>query len=286
MSFRRTVIPVAGLGTRFLPATKAQAKEMLPIVDRPLIQYAVEESVAAGCRHIVLVSSPSKGSIVDHFRPDRELEQLLLHDNKADLAQEVRNAGEIAHVESVLQREPLGVGHAILQAREAVGDRAFGVMFPDDFILAQVPVMEQLREVYVEHGGIVVAVERVPAEQVHRYGVIAGEQVEERLFRVGDLVEKPSAAEAPSDLAIVGRYVFPPEIFALIEGTQPGAGGEIQITDAMRAALGEIPCHAVVFEGRRYDCGNKLGYLQATVDVALAHDRLGRPFRSWLKTRV
>jgi UTP--glucose-1-phosphate uridylyltransferase len=277
---------VAGLGTRFLPATKAQAKEMLPIVDRPLIQYAVEESVAAGCRHIVLISSPSKGSIVDHFRPDRELEQLLLRSNKADLAQEVRNAGESAHVESVLQTEPLGVGHAILQAREAVGDRAFGVMFPDDFILSTVPVMEQLREVHEEHGGIVVAVERVPPEQVHRYGVIAGEQVEEGLVRVTDLVEKPSSEEAPSDLAIVGRYILPPEIFELIEGTAPGAGGEIQITDAMRAALERMPCHAVVFQGTRYDCGSKLGYLQATVDVALAHPRLGRPFRAWLATRT
>jgi UTP--glucose-1-phosphate uridylyltransferase len=259
---------------------------MLPIVDRPLIQYAVEESVAAGCRHIVLVSSPSKGSIVEHFRPDRELEQLLLRGNKADLAQEVRNAGESAHVESVLQMEPLGVGHAILQARESVGDRSFGVMFPDDFILSTVPVMEQLRQVHEEHGGIVVAVERVPSEQVHRYGVIAGEIVEDGLVRVTDLVEKPSAEEAPSDLAIVGRYVLPPEIFGCIEATTPGAGGEIQITDAMRAALEEMPCHAVVFEGKRYDCGSKLGYLQATVDVALAHPRLGRPFGEWLATRV
>ena len=282
MSFRRTVIPVAGLGTRFLPATKTQAKEMLPIVDRPLIQYAVEESVAAGCRHIVLVSSPSKGSIVDHFRPDRELERMLERSNKADLAEEVRRAGESAHVESVLQEEPRGVGHAILQARDRVGDRAFGVMFPDDFIVAATSVMEQLREVHAEHGGIVVAVERVPREQVHRYGVIAGEAVADGLMKVSDLVEKPTAAEAPSDLAIVGRYIFPPEIFALIESTTPGAGGEIQITDAMRAALETIPCHAVVFEGRRYDCGSKLGYLQATVDVAREHPQLGRPFRAWL----
>jgi UTP--glucose-1-phosphate uridylyltransferase len=255
---------------------------MLPIVDRPLIQYAVEESVAAGCRYVVLVSSPSKGAILEHFKPDRELERLLERDGKADLAAEVRQAGETAHVEAVMQLEPLGVGHAILQARERVGDRAFGVMFPDDFILADVPVMEQLRRVHDEHGGIVVAVERVPHEHVHRYGVVAGDEVADGLVRVTDLVEKPSPEEAPTDLAIVGRYVFDPAIFDLIESTKPGAGGEIQITDAMRAALATMPCHAVEFEGRRYDCGSKLGYLQATVDVARQNDRMGESFQAWL----
>jgi UTP--glucose-1-phosphate uridylyltransferase len=268
MSLRKTVMPVAGLGTRFLPATKAQPKEMLTVVDRPLIQYAVEEAVAAGCDQIILVSAPSKGAILDHFRVDEDLEATLAARGKNDLLEIVRRVGRMATVTAVMQGEPLGVGHAILQAKDAVGNDVFGVAFPDDFILARTAVLEQLRRVHAQHGGIVMAVEAVPEDRVDRYGVIAGTDLGDGVYRVERLVEKPSVAEAPSNLAIVGRYVFAPEIFAAIERTEPGVGGEIQITDAMEAALHSMPCHAVVFEGTRYDCGSQLGFVEATVAVA------------------
>lgn len=268
MSFRTVVIPVAGLGTRFLPVTKVVPKELVPLVDRPLVQYTVEEAVAAGAERIVFVSSPGKESIEHLFRPDPQLERALEARGKDELLRVVRRLTSMAEVESVIQAEPLGVGHAILQARSAVGDGAFAVMFPDDFIQSELPVLEQLRRVHEEHGGMVVAVRRVPKERVQRYGVIRGEAVSERVYRVRDLVEKPLPEEAPSDLAIVGRYVFPGEIFSILKGTRPGVGGEIQITDAMRTALGQLPCHAVVFQGRHFDCGSRVGYLQATLAVA------------------
>lgn len=278
MSFTKTVIPVAGLGTRFLPATKAQPKEMLTIIDRPLIQYAVEEAVAAGSDQIVLVSAPGKESIIEHFRPAPELESLLAKRGKTDAVGLVHAAGHLARVEAVMQDVPLGVGHAILQAREKVGDEPFGVMFPDDVIIAQVPVMEQLRRVHARHGGIVVAVERVPHEHVDRYGVISGEPVEDGVYRVADMVEKPPLDEAPTDLAIVGRYVLPGQIFSILAHTNAGIGGEIQITDAMRTAIGSLPCHAVIFEGERHDCGSKLGFLQATMALSRRHPELASAF--------
>lgn len=278
MSFTKTVIPVAGLGTRFLPATKAQPKEMLTIIDRPLIQYAVEEAVAAGSDQIVLVSAPGKESIIDHFRPAPELEALLAERGKTDALRLVHAAGHLARVEAVMQDAPLGVGHAILQARATVGDEPFGVMFPDDVIIAQVPVMEQLRRVHARLGGIVVAVERVPHEHVDRYGVISGEPIEDGVYRVADMVEKPPVDEAPTDLAIVGRYVLPGEIFSILAQTKAGIGGEIQITDAMRTAIGSQPCHAVIFEGERHDCGSKLGFLQATIALSRRHPELASAF--------
>ncbi len=265
---RKTVMPVAGLGTRFLPATKAQPKEMLTVVDRPLIQYAVEEAVAAGSDEVILVSAPTKTSILEHFSPDTGLEETLAAAGKEELRDIVRAVGEMANVHAVMQGEPLGVGHAILQAREAVGDEVFGVVFPDDLILGDVPVLEQLRRVHAEHGGMVIAVEQVPEDQVDRYGVIDGEAIADRVHRVDRLVEKPPLDEAPSALAIVGRYVFAPEIFDWIDRTPAGVGGEIQITDAMQAALGSMPCHAVIFEGERYDCGSRLGFVEATIAVA------------------
>lgn len=282
MSFHKTVIPVAGRGTRFLPATKAQPKEMITLVDRPLIQYAVEEAVAAGVDDIVFVSAPDKDSIAAHFRPDPELEKHLEAKGKDELRQTVRSAASLASVHTVMQREARGVGHAILQAKEAVGTEPFGVMFPDDFIVADTPVMEQLRTAHERFGGIILAVQEVPADEVFRYGVIRGERVDAGLYRVDDMVEKPAVDEAPSNLAIVGRYVLPGEIFGILESTDPGVGGEIQLTDAMHAALRQHPCHAVVFEGDRYDCGNKLGFAQATVAVALRHPELGEGFRDYL----
>lgn len=281
---RKTVMPVAGLGTRFLPATKAQPKEMLTVVDRPLIQYAVEEAVAAGSDEVILVSAPSKGVILDHFRVDAALEESLAAAGKEALLEIVREVGRIATVHAVMQGEPLGVGHAILQARDAVGDEVFGVAFPDDLILAEVPVLEQLLRVQEQQGGIVVAVERVPAERVDRYGVIDGEHVGGGVYRVNRLVEKPPIGQAPSNLAIVGRYVFAPAIFASIERTPAGAGGEIQITDAMQVALETMPCHAVVFEGTRYDCGSRLGFVQATIAVARRDPDLAAPLAEFLAT--
>lgn len=282
---RKTVMPVAGLGTRFLPATKAQPKEMLTIVDRPLIQYAVEEAVAAGSDEVILVSAPSKDSILEHFRVDSELEAALAAAGKDALLEIVRSVGRIANVHAVMQGEPLGVGHAILQAKAAVGNDVFGVAFPDDLILAEVPVLEQLRRVQEQHGGIVVAVEQVPADRVDRYGVIDGEHLGGGVYRVNRLVEKPPVDQAPSNLAIVGRYVFAPAIFESIERTVAGVGGEIQITDAMQAAMATMPCHAVAFEGMRYDCGSRLGFVQATIAVALRDPDLAVPLAEFLATR-
>lgn len=283
MSFRIVVVPVAGLGTRFLPVTKVVAKELVPLVNRPLVQYAIEEAVAAGAERVVFVASPRKEGIVELFRPDSELERTLEKRGKTRLLEAMRELTSLARVESVIQAEPLGVGHAILQARALVGDAAFAVSFPDDYIQAPVPVLEQLRRVHQEHGGMVVAVERVPRDQSHRYGMIRGEEVAEGVYRVDDLVEKPSAEEAPSDLAIVGRYVFPGEIFSILERTRPGVGGEIQITDAMREALQTLPCHAVLFQGRRFDCGSPAGYLQATMAVAALDPELSEVLRSFLR---
>lgn len=277
MSFRTVILPVAGLGTRFLPVTKAVAKELIPLVDRPLIQYAVQEAAESGAGRVVFVTAPGKEGILELFHSDPELEATLRRRGKDALLETVRELTSLAEAEAVMQSEPLGVGHAILQARDVIGDEeSVGVMFPDDFIQAQVPVMEQLRRVQAERGGIVFAVERVPRTQVSRYGVIAGEPAGGRTYRVDDLVEKPPVDEAPSDLGVVGRYVFPVEIFSILEDTAAGVGGEIQITDAIRTALADFPCHAVEFEGARYDCGSRGGYLQATLAVA-ARDPELRP---------
>lgn len=255
----------------------------MPLVDRPLIQYAVEEAVAAGSERIVLVSAPGKESILRHFRRDAELESFLERAGRTRSLAMVRHAGTLATVDAVMQPEPLGVGHAILQASPLVGEGPFGVMFPDDFIVAQVPVLEQLRRVHEQYGGIVIAVERVPHDEIERYGVIDGEQVDGNVVRVSDLVEKPARDRAPSDLAIVGRYILPGEIFRILADTPAGVGGEIQITDAIRAALTGLPCHAVVFEGQRFDCGSKLGFLQATIEVARRHEDLGAEFSRYLE---
>jgi len=282
MSFRTTVIPVAGLGTRFLPATKATPKEMLPVFDRPLLQYAVEESVAAGGSRVVLVTAPGKASVLKHFAADPVLEATLSERGKIAMLEVVRSVASLAEVESVEQRAPRGVGDAILQARAAVGDEPFGVMFADDFLLAEVPVLEQLWRVHAKHGGVVVAVERVPHEHVDRYGVISGERVADNVYRVTDMVEKPLIDEAPTDLAIVGRYVLPARIFEILSETGTGVGGEVQLTDALRSALSEQPCHAVEFEGLRYDCGSRFGLLQATVEVARRDPDIGDRFRRYL----
>ncbi|MDQ3804938.1 MAG: UTP--glucose-1-phosphate uridylyltransferase GalU [Acidobacteriota bacterium] len=280
---RKAVFPAAGLGTRFLPATKASPKEMLPLVDKPLIQYAVEEAVASGVDSVIIVTGRGKTAIEDHFDISQELESLLRERGKDELFEEARSVSELARVSYVRQKQALGLGHAILQARDFVENEPFAVMLADDVMDCETPALRQLINVYEEFGAPVVGTMRVAGEAISRFGVLDAEEVRPGVFRVRDMIEKPPFAEAPSDLAIVGRYVLTPDIFDEIERTRPGAGGEIQITDAMRALLKRRPFYAVQFEGRRHDAGDKLGFLVATVEFALKRPDLGPQFREYLR---
>jgi UTP--glucose-1-phosphate uridylyltransferase len=286
---RKAVFPAAGLGTRFLPATKAQPKEMLPLVDKPIIQYVVEEAVASGVSNIVMVTGRGKAAIEDHFDVSYELEKILEERGKTDLLQQVRSVSELIQLTYVRQKEALGLGHAILVARDVVGAEPFAVMLGDDIIDSAVPCLKQMIEVYERHGCSVVAIQEVPREAISAYGVIAGQPVEhngahDRLYDLTDLVEKPPAESAPSNLAIIGRYLLAPEVFAALEKTTPGRGGEIQLTDGLRNLLGAGQrILGYRFEGRRHDAGDKLGFLQATVEFALKRDDLGAAFREYLK---
>lgn len=277
---RAAVFPVAGRGTRFLPATKASPKEMLPIVDKPLIQYAVEEAIAAGATKLVFVTGSSKRAIEDHFDTDAELENALRDSGKHDLLESIRGIvpKDVSCI-YIRQGEPLGLGHAVLCARPAVGDEPFFVHLADDLIAGEPPCLAQMASEYQRHGGSIVAVETVPRENTSSYGIVAidGEN------RLTQIVEKPHPQEAPSNLAVVGRYLLAPEIFEKLETTGRGAGGEIQLTDAIADLLSHSPVYAHAFAGARYDCGSKLGYLQATVAFGLAHDEVGSAFRSYLK---
>jgi len=277
---RYAVFPVAGKGTRFLPATKASPKEMLPIVDKPLIQYAVEEAIAAGATNLVFITGRHKRAIEDHFDVDPELELLLESKNKTDLLEMVRNTVP-PHVNCIYVRqgEPLGLGHAVLCARPVVGDRPFFVHLADDLIDAPQACLGQMAAIFAERGGSVLGVEEVPADQTGQYGIIDGEPAEAGLRRLRGIVEKPAPEDAPSNLAVVGRYILTPRIFDLLEETQAGAGGEIQLTDAIARLLDEEPVYGHAFEGRRFDCGSKLGYLEATVHYGLKHPELGEAFR-------
>ena len=283
---RKAVFPAAGLGTRFLPATKAQPKEMLPLVDKPIIQYVVEEAVAAGLTNIIIVTGRGKNAIEDHFDVSYELESLLEERGKTDLLEQVRAISNMISVSYVRQKETLGLGHAVLMAKDLVGDEPFAVMLGDDIIDAPVPCMRQMVDVFEQHEGPVVAVHQVPRSEISAYGVIDGapEGPGGRLFRVREMVEKPPAAEAPSDLAIIGRYILTPDIFAELEKTPRDKGGEIQLTNGMRSLAQQRPFFAYKFEGRRHDAGNKLGFLKATVEFALKRDDLGAAFRQYLKS--
>lgn len=280
---RKAVFPAAGLGTRFLPATKASPKEMLPLVDKPLIQYGVEEAVASGIESVIIVTGRGKAAIEDHFDISYELEKLLEERGKTSELKAMRSISEMARVSYVRQREALGLGHAILQARDLVGDEPFAVMLSDDIIDSETPALKQLLNVYEKYDAPVVAVFEVEGEAISRFGVVDAEEVEPGVYKIRDMVEKPAFAEAPSNLAIIGRYVLTPDIFAEIEKTTPGAIGEIQITDAMRSMLKRRPFYAVRFEGTRYDAGDKLGFLIATVQFALKHE-LAAEFRDYLKS--
>ena len=280
---RKAVFPAAGLGTRFLPATKASPKEMLPLVDKPLIQYVVEEAVASGIEAILIVTGRDKNAIEDHFDISFELEHLLRERGKTELLKQVRAVSELARISYVRQREALGLGHAILQGRDFVGNEPFAVMLADDIVDAEIPALKQMLRVYERFDAPVIGTMRVAGEAISRFGVLDAEEIDEGVFRVRDMVEKPPFAEAPSDLAIIGRYILTPDIFPEIERTPRGAGGEIQITDAMRALLKQRPFYAVRFDGTRHDAGDKLGFLIATVEFALKRPDLAPEFIEYLR---
>lgn len=281
---RKAVFPAAGLGTRFLPATKASPKEMLSLVDKPLIQYVVEEAVASGIESVIIVTGRGKTSMEDHFDISFELEHLLKERGKEEELKKTRAISELAHISYVRQREALGLGHAILQARDLVGDEPFAVMLSDDIVDAEKPALRQMLDVYEKYDAPVLGTMQVEGEAISRFGVIDAEEVAEGVFKIKDMVEKPPFAEAPSDLAIIGRYILTPDIFEEIEHTRPGAGGEIQITDAMRALLKKRPFYAVRFEGTRHDAGDKLGFLIATVEFALKRPDLAPEFTKYLRS--
>jgi UTP--glucose-1-phosphate uridylyltransferase len=280
---RTAVFPVAGRGTRFLPATKASPKEMLPVVDKPLIQYAVEEALAAGARRLVFITGASKRAIEDHFDSDPELEQLLHSQGKSDLLNQIRSVlPSYAACIYIRQPAPLGLGHAVLCAQPAVGAEPFFVHLADDLIRSEVPCLQQMAEVYGEKRSSVLGVELVPHRDTERYGIVEVEAKDSATSRIRSIVEKPKPAVARSNLAVVGRYVLTPAIFAHLERLGHGSGGEIQLTDGIGALMGEEAVYAHRFSGRRYDCGSKLGYLQATVEYALAHGQLGGEFKKYL----
>lgn len=281
---RKAVFPAAGLGTRFLPATKAQPKEMLPLVDKPIIQYGVEEAVASGVDTIILVTGRGKNAIEDHFDVNVELETFLEARGKTDLLAEIRKISSMINVAYVRQGEPLGLGHAVLVARELVGREAFAVILGDDVIDANPPALRQMIDVFAEVDGPVVAVERVPRDAVSSYGIIAAEPVGRGLFRIRDLVEKPPQEEAPSDLAIIGRYILTPDIFRALEETPRDRTGETQLTNGLRRLLRDRPLYAYEIDGVRHDTGHKLGFLRAVVYFALRRPDLAEPFRQYLRS--
>jgi UTP--glucose-1-phosphate uridylyltransferase len=286
---RKAVFPAAGLGTRFLPATKAMPKEMLPLVDKPLIQYGVEEALHSGMPNIIIVTGRGKSAIEDHFDVSFELEHLLESRKKKDLLNTVRAVSDMIDVSYIRQKEALGLGHAVLRAKDLVANEPFAVVLSDDVIDAEIPCLRQLLDIYDFYGASVLALMEVPKDSISAYGVVDAEPVTHqgstgKLFRIRNMVEKPKAEDAPSNLAIIGRYILTPEIFKSIESIEPGRGGEIQLTDALKHLLRSRPVYGYKFEGKRYDAGDKLGFLTATVEFALQRHDLGGPFRQYLKS--
>jgi UTP--glucose-1-phosphate uridylyltransferase len=283
----KAVFPAAGLGTRFLPATKAQPKEMLPLVDKPIIQYGVEEALAAGCDQIIIVTGRGKTAIEDHFDVSYELEKILEEKKKTDLLKVVRQISDMIHVAYVRQKEALGLGHAVLTARELVGNEPFAVLLADDVIDAEVPVLKQMMCVFEQTQCSVIATQVVEGSAISAYGVLNVKPVDGshggRLYEVLDMVEKPPLDEAPSNLAIIGRYILTPAIFDVLSKTQTGKGGELQLTDALRSLLKQEKVFAYVYEGKRHDAGDKLGFLKATIEFALKRDDLGGPIKEYLR---
>jgi UTP--glucose-1-phosphate uridylyltransferase len=285
-TIRTALFPAAGLGTRFLPATKAQPKEMLPLVDKPIIQYAVEEAVASGLENLIMITGRGKNAIEDHFDVSFELEKILEERGKPDLLKVVRAVSDMIHIAYVRQKEALGLGHAILMARDLVGDEPFAVLLGDDIIEADVPCIRQLMEVYSRYRASVVAIMEVERDEVSRYGIVRGKPLagSDALFEVEDMVEKPAVGKAPSNLAIIGRYVLSPAIFGALSETDRGSGGEIQLTDGLRRLLARERILAYRFSGKRHDAGDKLGFLKATVEFALKNKELGKDFRAYLES--
>ncbi len=284
---RKAVFPAAGLGTRFLPATKAQPKEMLPLVDKPIIQYGVEEALASGCDQIIIVTGRGKTAIEDYFDVSYELEKMLEERGKTDLLEQVRQISDMVHIAYVRQKEALGLGHAVLMARELVGDEPFAVILPDDVIQAPVPCLKQMIEIYNQTESSVLATQQVEGAAISAYGVLDAKPTgthDGRLYEVRNLVEKPKPQDAPSNLAIIGRYILTPAIFDVLQATALGKGGELQLTDGLRQLLKQEKVYGFTFEGKRYDTGDKLGMLKATVEFALKRDDLGGDFRNYLKT--
>lgn len=286
MKVRKAIFPVAGLGTRFLPATKSSPKEMLPLIDKPLVQYVVEEAVAAGIEQIVFVTGRTKRSIEDHFDSSPELENHLEQKGKDDTLQEMRELSDMVDIFYVRQKKALGLGHAILCARDFIGNEPFAVLLGDDIIDGATPCLRQLLDVYEHYKGSVLALEQVPMAQISSYGCVAVNNITDQVKEIIDMVEKPKQGEAPSNLAIIGRYVLTPAIFPILAQQQPGRGGEIQLTDAIKRLSQDEAVYGCLFEGLRHDCGDKLGFLKATVDLALKRDEFKEEFTAYLKERL
>jgi UTP--glucose-1-phosphate uridylyltransferase len=283
MKVKKAVIPAAGFGTRFLPATKVVPKELLPIVDKPTIQYIMEEVAAAGIEEVILITGREKGSIEDHFDTSTELENHLKKKGREDLLRMVREISEMVTLVSVRQKEPLGLGHAILCAKRTVGEEPFAVLLGDDLIDAKIPCIKQMIDVYQEMDGALIAIQKVPRSETHLYGIIKGKRVKERVYRIEEMVEKPKQGRAPSNLAIIGRYILPPQIFGILEKVSPDVKGEIQLTDGLRELSQRFPVFGYEFIGDRYDAGDKLGYLQANISFGLKHPELGPKLKHYLK---
>ncbi len=282
MSIKKAIIPAAGLGTRFLPATKAQPKEMLPIVDKPTIQYIVEEAVKAGIEQILIITGRNKRAIEDHFDKSIELENELESHNKQELLKIVRDVSNMIDIYYIRQKEPKGLGHAINCAKTFVGNEPFAVMLGDDVVDSDVPCLKQLMDCYDQYKTTILGVQEVPHKEVSKYGIVNGIYIDNNVYKLKDVVEKPAIDEAPSNIAILGRYIITPEIFEVLENTLPGKGGEIQLTDALKTLMNKESIYAYKFQGKRYDVGDKLGFLQATVEFALKREDLGEPFRNYL----
>lgn len=282
MKVKKAIIPAAGLGTRFLPATKAQPKEMLPIVDKPTIQYIIEEAVASGIEEILIITGRNKRAIEDHFDKSIELENQLQSTGKEELLCMVNDISNMADIYYIRQKEPKGLGHAIGCAKTFVGNEPFAVMLGDDVVDSSVPCLKQLIDCYNEYKTTILGVQEVPENDVYKYGIIKGNYIEDRVYKVKDLVEKPKVEHAPSNIAILGRYIITPQIFEILENTKPDKGGEIQLTDALRTLSSQEAMYAYCFNGKRYDVGDKLGFLQATVEYALKRDDLKEEFMNYL----
>ena len=284
MKVKKAIIPAAGLGTRFLPATKSQPKEMLPIVDKPTIQYIIEEAIAAGIEEILIITGKNKRAIEDHFDKSVELELELENKHKDDLLKQVRDISNMVNIYFIRQKEPKGLGHAINCARTFVGNEPFAVMLGDDIVDADTPCLKQLIDCFKEKNTTILAVQEVAMGNVDKYGIVDGVQISDKVYKVNNLVEKPQVDVAPSNVAILGRYIITPEIFDILDNTKPGKGGEIQLTDALKTLISRQDMYAYLFSGRRYDVGDKMGFLEATVEFALKRDELKVPFMKYLQT--